>query len=217
MEGQLVDGTFELQQHLGSCRHTAVFLTTYQARRAAIKLVDTGSVDAELQLARWELVAALSHPHLIRFYQMGRCQLGDRGLIYIVMEYAQENLSQVLRERPLTPAEAREMIEPALDALAYLHDKGFVHGHVKPANIMAVDEQLKISSDVLLRSGENVAPSWAPSAYDAPEISRGEISPAADVWSLSATLVEALTLRSDDIDLDTLPSPFAQIARGGLK
>jgi len=87
---------------------------------------------------------------------MGRCQLDGMELLYVVMEYAEENLSQVLAQRPLTPPEARDMLEPVLDTLAFIHRKGFVHGHVKPTNIMAVNNQLKISSDGLCRIGDRV-------------------------------------------------------------
>jgi hypothetical protein len=49
---------------------------------------------------------------------LAAARLGNMGLIYVVMEYAEENLSQILPHRPLTPAEAREVLEPVLDALA---------------------------------------------------------------------------------------------------
>ena len=53
------------------------------------------------------------------------------------MEATEEDLSQILPQRRLTPEEAREMLGPVLDALSYLHGKGFAHGAIKPANIMA--------------------------------------------------------------------------------
>src|SRR5712692_5302946 len=140
-EGHVVAGRFCLRQHLGGCQHSAVFLTEYggrQPQKAAIKLVAADPEVTELQLSRWELAEKLYHPHLIRLFEMGGCQLRNMALLYVVMEYAEENLSQVLRHRPLTPSEAREMLVPALDALAHLHGKGFVHGHLKPANILAV-------------------------------------------------------------------------------
>ena len=156
-EGQVVNGEFHLRQYLGGCENSAVFLTEHGERKlqkAAIKLIPASPEKAELQLFRWELAAKLSHPHLIRLLQMGRCHLGNMGLVYVVMEYAEENLSQILPHRPLTPVEAREMLEPILDALAYVQGQGFVHGHIKPPNIMSVEERLKISSDGLCRIDE---------------------------------------------------------------
>src|SRR5262249_39052751 len=124
--------------------------------------------------------------------------------------------------RPLTPAEAREMLEPVLDALAFVHGKGFAHGHLKPANIMAVGDQLKVSSDGLCRTGQLSGPPEKPSVDDPPEIACKGFSPAGDVWSLGMTLVEALTQRlptwegreqEQPVLQQTLPAPFLDIAR----
>jgi TonB family protein len=195
-EGRVINERFPLRQHLGGSERQAVFLTEYgepELQQAAIKIIQTDPRNAELQLSRWGLAAKLSHPHLIRIFQMGRCHLDDMELVYIVMEYAEENLSQVLPQRPLTSVEARDMLGPALDALAYVHGEGFVHGHIKPANIMAVGDQLKISSDGLCRIGDSRGGLVTPGAYDPPEIASGGMSPAGDVWSLAVMLIEALT------------------------
>jgi TonB family protein len=139
--------------------------------------------------------------------------LGDQSLVYLVMEYADESLAHVIPVRPLATDEARQMLEPALDALAYLHGQGFVHGHIKPAHIMAVGECLKLSIAGLCRIGE--CPMQSGDAYTAPE---GTASPAADVWSLGVTLVETLTQRLPAQGVpETLPPPFLEIARECLR
>jgi len=228
-EGQVLNGEFPLRQYLGASEHSAVFLTEHWERKlqkAAIKLIPADPRYAQLQFSRWRLAAKLSHPHLIRLFQMGRCQLSNTELLYLVMEYADEDLSQVLPNRPLTPAEARDMLKPTLDALAYVHSKGFVHGQMKPANIMAVDDQLKLSSDRLCRMGESGGGLGTPGVYDPPEAASGTISPAGDVWSLGMTLVEALTqhppvwkrAEGGEPPLpETLPPPFFDIARNCLR
>jgi TonB family protein len=114
-------------------------------------------------------------------------------LFYVVMEYAEDDLSQLLPNRPLTPAEAREMLGAVLDAIGYVHDKGFVHGRLRPSNIMAVNGQLKVSSDGLCRLGESRAGMEKRGVYDSPELASGQVSPAGDVWSLGIMLVEVLT------------------------
>ena len=203
-----------------------MFLTDFERgpQRAAIKLIPAEGVDAERQLSRWALAAKMSHPHLMALSEMGRCHLANRELLYIVMEYAQEDLSQILPQRPLTPAESQDMLSPVLDVLAYLHAKGLVHGHLKPSNIMAADDQLKVSSDNLFKVGEPVVEK--PSVYDAPETASGGIYPAADVWSIGMTLVECLTQRlpvweepkeTEPVVPETLPEPFLDIARNCLR
>ena len=65
------------------------------------------------------------------------------GLVYVVTECADEVLAQILAGRALTTEETREMLGPVIDGLGYLHEKGFVHGHLKPSNILVVDDQLE--------------------------------------------------------------------------
>lgn len=223
-EGQIVNGQFPLQRYLGASNRSAVFLTELggmKSRRAAIKLIPADWEGAEIQLARLKAAAKLSHPHLLKIHQTGSCELRETKLFYIVLEYADEDLSQVLPMRALTQAEGLDMLPPVLDALSYLHRQGFVHSRVRPRNIVAVHERLKLSSDSIREEGGAIADSAKPSAYDAPEVARGLVSPAGDVWSLGVTLVEAMTQHlpvcngagSGDPALPaTLPEPFRDIA-----
>ena len=115
-EGQVVNGSFPLRQYLGGSDHSAVFLTERRGRepqKAAIKLIAVDPANTATQLARWEFTAKLSHPHLLRLFETGSCQLDNVVLLYVVMEYAEENLAQILPQRALTPREARELLEPA--------------------------------------------------------------------------------------------------------
>jgi TonB family protein len=222
-EGEVVDGMFPLRQFLAGGESSAVYLTEYGeqgSQKAAIKLVQADPGSFELPLSRWERAAKLSHPNLIRLFQTGTFPLGGSPMLYLVTEYADDDLSQVLPARPLTAEEAQQMLELAIGALTYLHNQGLVHGRLKPANIMAVGDALKISSDGLGRPGD--APdSTSPGIYDPPEIHQQGISPAGDMWSLGVTLVECLTQRppiwdrerAEDPRLpETLPSPFLEIA-----
>ena len=224
-QGQVVDHQFSLQQYLGGSDHSAVFLTQREGRlKAAIKLIPANPENADRQLFQWRLATKLPHPHLIRIFQTGRCELGDQSLLYIVMEYAEEDLSQILPHRPLTPSETRDMLQPVLDALAYVHGKGFVHGHLKPANIMAIADQVKLSSDGLCAPGESNG--LRGTSYSAPEAASGAISPPADIWSLGVTVVETLTQRKltwdpakpmEPVLPAELLAPFIEIARHCLR
>jgi TonB family protein len=223
-EGRVVDGQFQLRQWLGGSERSAVFLTERRGQnleKAAIKLVSADTASAEAQLSGWEKAARLSHPHLIRLFQTGRCQLDDTRLLYLVMEYAEENLSQVLPTRPLTPAESGDMLPPVVEALSYLHGAGFVHGHLRPSNILAAKEQLKLSADGLYELGEPRNGARPRSLYDAPEVATGPMTPAADVWSVGVTLIQALTQRlpawqgteqAGPVVPETIPEPFREIA-----
>jgi eukaryotic-like serine/threonine-protein kinase len=227
--GQVIDGKFRLGEFVGGDESSSVFLTDYAApgvRAAAIKLVPADSAEASGLLARWRHAAKLSHPHMIRLLDMGRGELDGAPVLYVVMEYAEENLSGVIARRPLAAEEARAILGPVVDALAYVHAKGFVHCRIKPANIMAENDLLKISSDGLCRIGEFSGSVGKPGAYDPPEAAGGRISPAGDVWSLGMTLCEALTQRlpvwertnqAEPALPSNLPPEFLDLARHCLR
>src|SRR6266566_464270 len=146
-EGRNIDGKFPLRRWLGGSEHSAVFLTELPGQatqKAAIKLIAADGAEADRQLSRWRAAARLSHPNLIRIFDAGRCRLDGMPLLYLVMEYAEEDLSQIVPQRPLVFGEANDMLPPLLDALSYLHSKGFVHGRIKPSNVLAVGDQLKL-------------------------------------------------------------------------
>jgi eukaryotic-like serine/threonine-protein kinase len=228
-EGQIVEGIFPLRQYLGGSDHSAVFLTEHGAgepQKAAIKLFPADPATADSQISRWEFASQLSHPNLLRIFRAGRCQLGGDDLLYLVMEYAEEDLADILPQRALTPEETRDMLFPVLDALEYLHGKVFVHGDLKPANILATGDHLKLSSDAISRIGEAQSASKRASAYDPPEAACGMLMPAADVWSLGITLVEVLTQHlpewpsgpnREPLVPTNLPAPFLEIARQCLR
>src|SRR5260370_21393370 len=149
-EGQVVDGKFPLEKWLGGSERCDVFRTQLPGQPpqfAAIKRIDPEGGDAERQISRWQMVATLTHPHLLPVFHAGQCKINGAPLIYVVVEYAEEDLSQVLPARALSPQEARETLLPLLDALSYLHSRGLVHGRVKPSNIMAVGGEVHTSRD----------------------------------------------------------------------
>ena len=195
-EGQVINGVFPLRRFVRASDHSAVFLTEHAAQNlatAALKLVPAVPKLAQAQLLRWSTAAALAHPHLIRLLESGRCQIGDLQFIFVVMEYAEQTLAQILPQRPLTADEVREMLPATLSALAFLHSKNLVHGQLKPSNFLVVDDQLKLASDTIRPAGESTATITAPSVYDPPEANGGSSYAAGDIWSLGVTLVEALT------------------------
>jgi TonB family protein len=175
-------------------------------------------------LARWGQTAQISHPNLIKLFENGRCQLAGMDVLYVVMELAQENLAQFLPHRALSPDETRDMLEPFVGTLTYLHGKGFVHGRIKPGNILAVDDQLKLSSDSVCRVGDKQIGAGKPDAYVAPEAVDGVSAPAGDVWSLGVTLVESLTQHVPEqkeqgqlVVADSVPQLFLDIATNSLR
>src|ERR1700722_14108216 len=227
-EGQMADGRYPLRRLLGGSERGPVFLTESsgpERQKCAIKFFVAEPEIADAQMARWEQATKLAHPHLQRVLETGRCELGGARMLYAAMECADEDLSQVVPVRPLTAAEASGMLRPALEALAYLHGKGRVHGTIKPSNITAVGEHLKISSDGICAARNPAIGRGRPTAYDAPEVGTRGASAAGDVWSLGVTLVEVLTQRlpqwdfkgQEEPQLPRMPAPFGDIAKQCLR
>ena len=246
-QGRTVDGKYVLGTYLGGSEGSAVFRTrvgkgltssgsvgsreaeaesrlesrseSTSKTDAAIKLVVADGAEGESPLRRWEEAIKLSHPNLIRILAVGRAAVDGRELVYAVEEFAEENLAQILPERALAPEEARGMLTPVLAALEFVHGQGLVHGAIRPSNILAVSDQVKLSSDSLRPAGE--VPRTI-SLYDAPEVLTEGISPASDVWSLGMTLVEVLTQHAPAWDParmsapeigPAVPEPFREISQ----
>ncbi|HLY41487.1 MAG TPA: TonB family protein [Terracidiphilus sp.] len=216
--GRVINGEYPLLEWLGGSNGTGLFVTGLGGSQRAVIRLFQGS-------AREAANPNLSHPHLAAVLAAGEAQVDGGQIGYVVTEYAEEVLSQILPERALSADETREMLAPVLDALGYLHGKGFVHGHLKPAHILVIRENLKLSSDQIEVAGQPRLHVAAPRIYDAPEYG-DSVSAAEDLWSLGITLVEALTQRPPEwnqargdspVVPGNIPAPFAEIARRCLE
>jgi eukaryotic-like serine/threonine-protein kinase len=223
-EGRTLDGKYALLEWLGGGSDgSGVFLTVRQRiEPAAIKLIPAHGAEAEAILAQWEEAKALAHPHLLQLYETGQCFLESIPLVYVVTERAHGDLSRTIHERAISSHAARSIFHPILDALSYLHAEGFVHGAVRPSNILDVEGEWKLSSDRFLAFNGVMQAVLKPDIYDAPEVGGETITDAADTWSFGITLAESLTrLRpawdrgapSEPVLPGSLPEPLVGLVR----
>ena len=194
-ENEVVNGVFPLRRSVRNSGHSAVFLTEYkQAMGAALlKLVPAIPTLKEAQLSQWSLASRLSHPCLVRLLDTGSCKLGGLNFLYVVTEYAEQTLAQILAQRALEMEEFKKLVRPVLEGLSFLHRKQLVHGGLKPSNLLLFKERLKLASDAVRSAGEPSASIAPASEFDPPESKDGSFSAAGDVWSLGVLIVEALT------------------------
>ena len=144
-------------------------------------------------------LAKCNHPHIIKVKDV--CKEGE--LWCMVMKFiVGKNLQEYVEEKGILAAtEAVKYIEQIGDALTYIHQQGFLHRDVKPANIMIRQD---ISKAVLIDFGlarsfvegqtqthtSSVTPSFAPIEQYQTRAKRGAYT---DVYSLAATLYYLLT------------------------
>jgi TonB family protein len=223
-QGKVVEGKYPLLELIGTGPRGPVFRTQVSGSNgpepAAIKLIPIEPKHAQAELSRLVLSRALSHPNLVKIFDAGQCEIRRQPTIYVVTEFADENLAQVLPSRALTAGEAGQLLPPLLDALSYLHANGFVHGRIQPSNVMAVADTLKLSTDNL-RKTEEATPLNGPVRNDL----SGEKPAASDVWGIGALLVAALAPETrgqpsqQQLTLvpGSIPEPYRRIARECLR
>lgn len=181
----------------------------YRARKAnldcpvALKVLLPELLRQESTLTRFlreaKLAANLSHPSIVRVYDVGQ----ERGLYYIVMEFVEgRDLRDIVqKDGPLPYRSAFRIARQVADALEYAHRRGVIHRDVKPANILvSADGVAKLTdlglarltrqeSDVTL-AGEILGTP----IFMSPEQCRGDpIDGRTDLYSLGATLYMLLS------------------------
>jgi ankyrin repeat protein len=130
------------------------------------------------------------------------CIVGFHGFIdsppALVFELCKCSLRDVLRHGGLGPVRAAEVLVQIADALAFLHSKGYVHGDVKPDNILFSFEGVPKLSDFntakALATVSKTRPGYTP-GYAAPEQwgMEEKVIEKADSWALGLVLYEAVT------------------------
>ncbi|HEY7390339.1 MAG TPA: hypothetical protein VH640_17620 [Bryobacteraceae bacterium] len=166
-EGVCLAGEYGLEEWLGESDGAAFYRTSYgrDQRPAVLKLVPAVARDSELQLELWRELRELSHPALLQLLDFGCCP-SDTGagesFLYAVYEFPEDTLEAALSRAPLTEIEKREIRVDAANALLYLHGHGFIHGAIDAGHVIAVGNQIKLSSDTVRRasSEHTMAEDW---------------------------------------------------------
>lgn len=135
------------------------------------------------------IVTTLAHPHLVRGY--ARC-IEPPALVLETLWGA--TLAAVIEQGPLGHEDVALLGDQLASVLGYLHRHDWLHLDVKPANVVVRGgSAVLIDLSLAGRPGDG-RPGAGTRGYLAPEQALGVgLSPAADVWGLGVTLLEALT------------------------
>jgi tRNA A-37 threonylcarbamoyl transferase component Bud32 len=143
-------------------------------------------------------VAQLHHPSIVDIYE-----IVDQGSdLYLVFEHLDgQSLAQVIeKQKKLKTSELGGILSGTCQALAFAHSKKIVHRDLKPSNIMVgKDGHAKVMDfGIAGQAREAVSrvsrvETSGTFAYMAPEQHLGKWDERSDIYSLGATLYEALT------------------------
>jgi eukaryotic-like serine/threonine-protein kinase len=153
-EGVSLPGDYLLERWVGGDDATAFFEIppAPDGRRAIVKLLPESAVNAPAQLARWQRTQRFNHPNLQALLDCGRAELDGETVLYAVFESADDTLASALAHGPLSEAEAWEVLEAVVRGLGYLDSQGLALPGLEPENVVAVGEQIKLSTDALQES-----------------------------------------------------------------
>ena len=199
-------GDYELLEEIGRGGMGVVYRARQRTlnRIVALKMIVGGQLASDKQVQRFraeaQAAAHLDHPGIVPIFEVGEC---DGRLFYSMGYVVGPTLQNRLRDQPLLPREAAELVRKIAEAVSYAHGRQVVHRDLKPANIL-VDEagqpkvtdfglakRLDVESGLTLSGQIMGTPS-----YMAPEQAAGRnkhVGPAADIYALGGVLYALLT------------------------
>jgi serine/threonine-protein kinase len=202
-------GPYELVREIGRGGMGFVWLANRAdgafKRSVALKLpvVTWGGRLGERMVRERDILAALEHPNIARFYDAG---VDSMGRPFMAMEYVEGQAIDVYcRDRQLSMRNRLGLVLDVAKAVAYAHSKLVIHRDLKPANMLVTAEgevRLLDFGIAKLVEGEAVENAKATQFsgrlltpdYASPEQIRGEaIGTATDVYSLAVVAYELLT------------------------
>ncbi len=181
-------------------RHNKKVSVRLMTTRSLIDL-DAGLIDESSALSAYkelmQQLFAMNHPTLVCVDDWGDTVIdGVRHAFNVTEFYGQGTLREFLdRGRRLSPSQALVVGIDVCRALHHAHQNGFVHGDVRPANLIFGDDaRVRLTGLGTKRSASAEQMSLEQAKYAAPEIGLGSMpNGQTDIYSLAITLLESIT------------------------
>jgi tRNA A-37 threonylcarbamoyl transferase component Bud32 len=200
-----IAGRYDVERELGRGGMATVYLArdAKHQRQVALKVLKpdlAASLGADRFLKEIEIVARLTHPHILALYD----SCADHSCLYYVMPFIEGgSLRQRLeRDRRLEPGDALAIAGSVADALTYAHRQGVLHRDIKPENILfaqghPIVADFGIAKAIVTAGGENLTRTGFPlgtPGYMSPEQAAGltDLDERTDVYGLAVVVYEML-------------------------
>jgi len=150
---------YEMQERLGQSSIAEVWkaFDTHVHRYVAIKILHANlQADPEF-VTRFQrevqVIASLRHPNIVQYYDFSTSQLPGAASVtaYIVMDYIEGGtlasyIRNTSREGKLLPlADIVRLFTSIAMAIDYAHQRGVIHGDIKPANILLDKQNISLN------------------------------------------------------------------------
>ncbi|MFT3784127.1 MAG: serine/threonine-protein kinase [Nibricoccus sp.] len=210
-------GRYKLVEKIGEGGCGIVYLAEQEEpvkRRVALKIIKLG-METKSVIARFEAerqaLALMDHPNIARVYDAGAT---DRGPPYFVMELVQgEKITTFCEKNRLSLRQRLDLFVVICHAIQHAHQKGIIHGDIKPSNIMVsyqddvpvpkvIDFGISKATEARLTDKAlftTYAQLIGTPAYMSPEQAQMggvDIDTRSDIYSLGVLLYELLTGRT---------------------
>lgn len=142
-----------------------------------------------------KILKMLKHPNVVSLREAFR----RKGKLYLVFEYVEKNLLEVLEEQPagLSSELVRKYIYQLCLSIAYCHENSIIHRDIKPENLLVnPDHSLRLCdfgfARTFRRSHQEFTDYVATRWYRAPELLVGTCSytEAVDIWAIGCIMGE---------------------------
>ena len=195
------NGNFLLERELGAGGMGGVYMGRDKMldRPVAVKVMlkEYGADPEFVEKFKKEAQAAakLIHPNIAQIYSYGICE----GMPYIAMELvAGGSLDSLMKHAGAGKTEVPRVMkicQQVAQALQCASDQGYVHGDVKPENVLLdANGNAKLVDFGLAGMQKDTKEIWGTPYYISPEkVKLEEVDYRADMYSLGGTLFHALT------------------------
>jgi serine/threonine protein kinase len=210
-------GRYKLLEKIGEGGCGVVYLAEQEEpvrRRVALKIIKLG-METKSVIARFEAerqaLAMMDHPNIARVFDAGAT---DRGPPYFVMELVRGvKITNYCDDNRLDTRQRLDLFVQICHAIQHAHQKGIIHGDIKPSNIMVALQdgvpvpkvidfgiskatEARLTDKLLFTAYAQLIGTPAYMSPEQAELGGVDIDTRSDIYSLGVLLYELLTGRT---------------------